>query len=96
MSVVAVILGVPLVVGNFAFWWYVVKRGQEGFRRRIERRYNVVVTLGSRGHWCVSGSGSRLKDFGIELLQLAYFMGASVLWSVGALLVVGLMSLVTR
>jgi hypothetical protein len=88
------VLGLAIAAGNLYYWHLVVRRWEDPFRAWVERRYGVVVTRGGRGHWSVSGSGSRLRDLAIELLQLVYFMGAFVAWSVGMLLCVGLMSLV--
>jgi hypothetical protein len=90
------IIGVALAAANFWFWWLVVKRWHDRFRARCERKYGVTITMGSRGHWQVSGPQSWIKRFAIEWLQLAYFMGAFVVWAIGLLLGVGVLALIER
>jgi hypothetical protein len=94
----AATIGLGIVVAAFAvlnilFWMRVVTRWAEQFRRRCERRYGVVITIGFRGAWNVTGGGPWYRSLGIELLQLAYFMGAFVVWIIGMLCVVAVMSL---
>jgi hypothetical protein len=86
-------LGIALAAANLLFWWFVVRRWQDRFRRRCERRYGVTIELTLRGHWRVSGDGSRVRRFAIEWLQLVYFMAAFALWGIAMLLGVGALSL---
>jgi hypothetical protein len=89
------VLGLALAGGNVWFWWWVVRTGDARFRVRVERRYGVTIGRSFRGHWQItSGQSSALKRFAIELLQLAYFMGAFVVWGLLLGLGVGLMALV--
>lgn len=81
-------------VANIAFWMIVVTRGQQRFQRIVERKFDVVIEVGHKGHWRVSGDGSWLRRLAIEFLQLGYFLIAFVVWAVALLLVVGLFSLV--
>lgn len=82
------VLGLGVAAMNLAYWWLVVRRWEGRFRSWCERRYRVAITYGMKGHWQVSGSGPWYRRFAIELLQLAYFMGAFVVWAAGMLLVV--------
>jgi hypothetical protein len=85
-------LGLAVGLGNLYYWFRLV-RGEPRFREWVKRRYGVTITL-TRGHWNVRGSGSRLRDLGLEFLQLAYFMAGFFVWGLGMLLAVGLMSLI--
>jgi hypothetical protein len=90
-------LGLGLAVANLAFWWWIVRTGETRFRKRVERRYQVVITRSFRGHWQVSsGPGSKGKHLLIELLQLAYFMGAMFVWSIAMGFAVLVFSLLER
>jgi hypothetical protein len=86
LIVVQTALGIVLAAGNLVFWWLVVRRWQDRFRRNCERRFRVAIGLTSRGHWNVTGDGSRLRLFAIEWLQLAYFMAAFVVWGIALVL----------
>ncbi len=88
VRIVQTVIGLGFAALNIVYWWLVVGRGSERFRRRCERRYGVVIELGGKGHWRVSGGGPWYRRLGIELLQLAYFMGAFVVWAAGLLLVI--------
>lgn len=91
------ILGLALAAGNAWFWWWVVTRGDVRFQAWVERRYGVTIARGMRGHWQItSGQRSAFRRVAIELLQLAYFMGAFVVWGVLLGLGVGLMALVQQ
>ena len=92
-SILLGVLGLVAAVANIAFWRFVVTRGQERFQRWIERKYEVVIDIGHKGHWRVSGGGSWLRGLAIEFLQLGYYLTAFLLWAVAMLLVVGLFSL---
>lgn len=90
------ILGIAIAVGNIVLWSRVLKT-EERFRLYIERRHDVTIERAARGHWRVSSERhSWLARLAIELWQLAYFMGAFVVWAIGLLLCVGGMSLVHR
>jgi hypothetical protein len=89
------VLSVAAMGLNIGFWWLVVTRWNERFRRRCERRYGVVITIGGRGHWNVVGGGPWYRRLGIEMLHLAYFMGAFVVWALLLLGVIGLMALIS-
>lgn len=82
------VLGLAGAGLNLVFWFFVVKRWQERFRLYCERRFDVRITLGSRGHWNVDGKGSWVRRSAIEWLQLAYFMGAFAVWAVAILLLI--------
>ena len=86
-------LGFALAAANLVYWWLVVRRWQERFRRYCERRYNVTISFGVKGHWNVAGDGSWLRRFAIEWLQLAFFMTAFVGWGAGMLAGIALLSL---
>lgn len=87
------LLGAVFAVLNIVFWSRVMTRWSEQFRRRCERRYGVVITIGARGHWQVTSGGPWYRRLGIELLQLAYFMGAFVVWTIGMLCIIAVMAL---
>ena len=92
-NVLLAIVGVGCAALNLAYWYVVVTRGERRFRAWVERHYRVSIGHGHRGHWRVSGEGSKLRLLGIELLQLAYFMGAFVVWSLSMLFIVLLFKL---
>jgi hypothetical protein len=89
-------LGLLTAAASMAFWIFVATRAQERFRRRVERRYNVVIATGYKGQWRVSGSGSWLRRLAIEGLQLGYILAAFVVWATAMLLIVGFFSLAQR
>lgn len=89
-------LGLVAAVANIAYWMFVVTRGQQRFQRGLERRFNVVIDIGHKGHWRVSGGASALTRLAIELLQLGYFLAAFVVWGVAMLIVVGLFALAQK
>jgi hypothetical protein len=74
-------LGLAGAALSLVYWFLVAKRGHERFRLYCERRFDVRITFGSRGHWRVEGKGSWLRRVGIESLELAYFMAAFVVWA---------------
>jgi hypothetical protein len=86
-------LSLPIAAGNLFFWWRVV-RGDPRFRERMARAFGVEIDMGSRGHWSVRGDVPLLRRLGIEMLQLAYYMGAFVVWAVGMVLAVLLMRVI--
>jgi hypothetical protein len=86
-------LGLAIAAANLAYWWLVVRRWEGQFRLYCERRYNVSIKLGFKGHWTVTGEGSWLRRFAIEWLQLVFFLIAFIGWAAGMLLCVGLLSL---
>ncbi|MFT3694256.1 MAG: hypothetical protein QM831_14010 [Kofleriaceae bacterium] len=63
-------------------------RGEKRFRAWCERRYNVTITYQGRSGWHVEGEGSWWRRGAISWLQLAWFMGAFVVWGIALLLVV--------
>lgn len=87
------VLGLGVAAMTLVYWWLVVRRWEGRFRSWCERHYGVAITYGMKGHWQVSGGGPWYRRFAIELLQLAYFMGAFVGWAVGMVLAVVVMSL---
>jgi hypothetical protein len=89
------VLGLGVAALNLWFWFRLI-RAEPRFRAWVERRYGVVITLGARGHWNVSGSGSRLVDFALEWLQLAYFMAGFTVWALGLLVMLGMFALLQR
>jgi hypothetical protein len=91
-SILLAVLGLVVAVANIAFWMFVVIRGHERFQRWVERKYDVVIEMGHKGHWRVSG-GSWPKRLAIEFLQLGYFLTAFLVWAAAMLLVLGLFSL---
>lgn len=94
--IVLSILGLAACAGNIAFWFYVMKRGEPQFQKWVEQRFQVHITRGHRGHWKVtSGARSAVQHLLIELLQLAFFMGAFVGWAIAILLVLLVMKLVS-
>jgi hypothetical protein len=95
LKAVQLALGLAIAALNLWFWFRVV-RTEPRFRAWVERRYGVVITLRYRSHWKVSGSGSRLFDFALGWLQLAYYMAAYVVWAAGMLVIIGLCSLLQR
>ena len=86
-----VVLGAVGMGLNFWFWWLAVTRWNERFRQRCERRYGVTIALRGRGAWHVVGGGPWYRRLGIEMLQLAYFMGVILGWG---LVVTGVMILI--
>jgi hypothetical protein len=94
-TVLSALIGLALAAASLLFWSRVV-RSDGWFRTRVERRFDVTITM-YRGHWRVSSKRhSWLTRLGIELLQLAYFIGAFCAWALGLLLGLGLLWLVQR
>lgn len=87
-ELVAALVALPAVIGNLAFWWWVVRHGDDRARRWAEGRFGVTIERGPRGHWRVRGASSWLAGLGIELLQLLFFLGAFVVWAAALLAVV--------
>jgi hypothetical protein len=86
------ILGLAAMALNIGYWWLVVSRWEGRFRRWCERRYEVSIKLAGRGGWQVVGARPWYQRLGIELLQLAYFMGAFLVWGVAIVLVIVVMA----
>jgi hypothetical protein len=93
LLILIVLVLVPL---NLGYWAFVVTRGERHFRAWVMQRFDVVITTGSRGTWRESGTGSKLRLIGIEMLQLAYFMAGFLVWSVLVLISVGMLGLIER
>ena len=94
--IVMMILGLSLAGCSLYFWFRVV-RGEDRFRERVERRYGVQIIRGMRGHWRITTrERPALARLGIEMLQLAYYMGAMLVWGLGIGVGVLLLSLVQR
>ena len=89
--IIQTILGIAAMALNVLYWWRVVGRWEARFRRRCERRYGVVIKLAGRGSWDVEGDRPWHQRLGIELLQLAYFMGALLVWIAAVVLVIIMM-----
>jgi hypothetical protein len=87
-------LGLILAALNLVYWFFVVTRGEPRAKAWVERRYEVVLTRGRRGHWKARGSGSKLRLVGIELLQILYFMIAFVIWAAGIGAALALLALI--
>ena len=85
-------LGIAIAAANLAYWWLVACRWEGRFRHYCERRYNVSIKLGFKGHWNVTGDGPWLRRFAIEWLQLGFFLFAFIVWAAGMLLCVALLS----
>ena len=94
--VVSWILGLTLAAGNLWFWWWVARRGEARFKAWVERRFRVSIGQSWRGHWKVTGPRSGLARFGLEMLQLAFYLAAILAWGVMIAAGVGLMALVDR
>lgn len=71
----------------------VVRRWQTRFRHYCARRNGVTIDPAPRGYWQVSTPGPALRKFGIERLQLLYFVAAISCWALAALVVIGSLSL---
>lgn len=78
-------IAVPLFVLNLVYWAAVEGRWQDRFRRHCARKFALSIERGPRGYWRVSGSGSALRRFAIEWLQLCYFLAAMIVWSLALL-----------
>jgi hypothetical protein len=91
MDVLRMSIGLAGAALGLLFWFRLV-RAEPRFRAWVAERFDVTISTSMRGHWKVRGSGSWWGDLGIELLQLGYFMGGFVVWSIGLLMLVGLMA----
>jgi hypothetical protein len=94
--IVMTILGLAVALANGAYWWWIARRGETRFRAWCERRYGVAITYGFKGHWKVTGPRSWWSRVGIEWLQLAYFLGAMLVWGCAMLGAVLAMMLAQR
>ncbi len=88
MSIWVYVISGIVGVGNIAFWWWAMTRGEARFRAWVERRYRVTITRGPKSHWIVEGEGSWWRRGAISWLQLVYIMGIFVLWGIAIGLVV--------
>ena len=95
LTAIQCLLGLGVVALNLWFWFRLI-RAEPHFRAWVERRYGVVIKLRMNAHWNVSGSGSRLLDFAIGWLQLAYYMAGFVVWAIGLLVIIGAFTLLER
>jgi len=93
MMAVQSVIGVVFAVVHLGYWWWMMTRGQERWRRRCERKYGVTITHQGKGFWKVNGDKTWLRRVGIELLQLGFIMGVFVVWAVAMLGVIALMNL---
>jgi hypothetical protein len=91
-----VILAFAVASLNLGYWAFVVTRGERRFRAWVMQRFDVIITTGSRGTWRASGTGSKLRLAAIEILQIAYFLAAFLVWSVLLLISVRVLGLVER
>jgi hypothetical protein len=92
VTALSALISLVVAIGSLVFWSRVV-RDDAWFRARVERRFDVTITM-VRGHWRVSSvRHSWLTRLGIEL---AYFLGAFVMWSLGLLVGLGALWLVQR
>lgn len=82
-------IGTGLAVMSLVYWWYVPLRLERRFRRWCERRFGVEIAIGAGGTWSVDGRGSALRRFAISWLQLGFFLGATFVWALGAVLGAG-------
>lgn len=87
LLIIQTILGLAAMALNIVYWWHVMSRWEAPFRRWCERRYGVVIKIAGKGSWQVAGARPWHQRLAIELLQLAYFMGAFLVWAVAILLV---------
>ena len=85
ISLATHVLGLTAGLANIGYWVFVILFAHRGFRPYIERRFGVTITYGGRGMWDVAGR-SRLQNFGIEFLQLAYFLAAFAIWGIALML----------
>lgn len=95
-TVVVSIVALGICVANLAFWWWVVRSGEPAFQRVMGERFGVTIVRGSRGHWTVVSEGPWLKHLLIELLQLAFFMSAMLVWGIAMLASAVVLELVQR
>lgn len=86
-------LSLALAALSIGYWALVVTRGERRFRAWVTHRFDVAITTGARGTWRAWGKGSRIRLLGIEMLQLAYFIAAFLVWSMLLLISVGVLSL---
>lgn len=88
IELLAALVALPAVISSLAFWWWVVRHGDDRARRWAEQRFEVTIERGPRGHWRARGASSWLAGLAIELLQLGVFLAAFVVWAAGLLAVV--------
>lgn len=81
---------------GIALWWWALRRGEPRFRDWVALRCRVTIDRTRRGHWSVTAPDRSLPErLGIELLQIAFFLGAMLVWCVGMGVAVGALHLVT-
>lgn len=67
-----------MLVG-LAWWPFYLLRGDRWLKAKVAKRFEVEIGIGARGHWDIAGGGTR--GCLIEMIQLAGFMGAFVVWA---------------
>ncbi len=87
-SALSIVLALIGVAATFYIWVKLAGRGHEAWRRRCERRYNVTIDIGGKGHWEIRNGG--LRGFAIELLQLGFYMALFALWGLVMIVIVAI------
>lgn len=88
------IIGMVICLANIPYWWWMMTRGQDRFRRRCEAKYGVTIGQVGKGFWQVQGSTKPwLRRMAIEWLQLAFIMGVFVGWAVALIGLIAVMKL---
>jgi hypothetical protein len=94
-TVLTWLVALPLVAGNFTYWYFVATKGQARFRQHCAEHYGVRIVEGYRGTWRVYG-GSWPKRLAIEGLQIAYFMAAFMVWGALLFIAIGVLVIINR
>lgn len=87
-AALSIVLAVAGVVATFYIWVKLAGPGHEAWRRRCERRYNVTIGIGGKGHWEIRNGG--LRGFAIEFLQLGFYMALFALWALVMIVIVAI------
>ena len=95
-SLIATTSGVIYFVCTIAVVYLALKKWDPALRKYIANKLGVEIDLSGKGQWQVVTSLSWYKKLAIELLQLVLYMFLFLLWAVGAIALVIILSLLEK
>lgn len=71
-------------------------KGDAALRNVIEKKFQVEIRSGFKGHWKVVSPIAWYKRFAIELIQLGYILTLWAIWMLGLLATIMLINLLQK